>query len=61
MGLKKNSIVDVDGHKYLDVYAQVAPISIGYNHPALIAAAQSPETISALVNRPAIGNFPSST
>lgn len=34
---------------------------MGYNNASLIAAAQSPDMISALVNRPAIGNFPSST
>lgn len=32
---------------------------MGYNNAALLQAAQSPEIISALVNRPAIGNFPS--
>lgn len=32
---------------------------MGYNNPNLIKAAQSPELISALVNRPALGNFPS--
>lgn len=32
---------------------------MGYNNEALIAAAKSPEMLSALVNRPAIGNFPS--
>lgn len=40
-------------------YSQIASIPVGYNNPALIKAAQSPEIISALVNRPAIGNFPS--
>jgi len=54
-----NYIVDVDGNKFLDVYAQIASIAVGYNNPALLRAAQSPEIISALVNRPAIGNFPS--
>jgi 4-aminobutyrate aminotransferase/(S)-3-amino-2-methylpropionate transaminase len=41
-------------------YSQIASIPVGYNNPALIKAAKSPEMISALVNRPAIGNFPSS-
>lgn len=59
--LNTPSIVDVDGNKYLDVYSQIASIPVGYNNAALIQAAQSPEMISALVNRPAIGNFPSST
>lgn len=41
-------------------YSQIASIPVGYNNPALIEAAKSPEVIEALVNRPAIGNFPSS-
>ncbi|KAH7317356.1 4-aminobutyrate aminotransferase [Rhexocercosporidium sp. MPI-PUGE-AT-0058] len=53
-----NYIVDVDGNKYLDVYAQIASIAVGYNNEALIKAAKSPEMITALVNRPATGNFP---
>ncbi|KAF2019917.1 4-aminobutyrate aminotransferase [Aaosphaeria arxii CBS 175.79] len=53
-------IVDIDGNRYLDVYSQIASIPVGYNNAALIAAAQSPDMISALVNRPALGNFPSS-
>lgn len=40
-------------------YSQIASIPVGYNNPALTKAAQSTEMISALVNRPAIGNFPS--
>ncbi|KAL4726264.1 4-aminobutyrate transaminase [Fusarium chlamydosporum] len=54
-----DNIVDVDGNKFLDVYAQIASIPVGYNNSTLIEAAKSPEMISALVNRPAIGNFPS--
>lgn len=54
-----NYIVDVDGNKYLDVYAQIASIPVGYNNTTLIEAAKSPEMASALVNRPAMGNFPS--
>lgn len=54
-----NYIVDVDGNRFLDVYSQIASIPVGYNNKHLIEASRSPEMISALVNRPAIGNFPS--
>lgn len=40
-------------------YAQIASIPIGYNNPHLLKAAGSPEMASALINRPALGNFPS--
>lgn len=53
-----NYIVDVDDNEFLDVYSQIASIPVGYNNSTLITAAKSPEMILALVNRPAIGNFP---
>ena len=40
-------------------YAQIASIPLGYNNPALIKAAQSEEMTNSLINRPALGNFPS--
>lgn len=40
-------------------YAQIASIPIGYNNPHLLKAAATPEMASALINRPALGNFPS--
>lgn len=42
-------------------YAQIASIPIGYNNPRLRAAAKSREMESALINRPALGTFPSHT
>jgi 4-aminobutyrate aminotransferase/(S)-3-amino-2-methylpropionate transaminase len=53
-----NYIVDVDGNTYLDVYAQIASIPLGYNNPALIEVAKSDKMLRAIVDRPAIGNFP---
>jgi 4-aminobutyrate aminotransferase/(S)-3-amino-2-methylpropionate transaminase len=39
-------------------YAQIASIPVGYSNPALLHAATSPQMASAIVNRPALGNFP---
>ena len=40
-------------------YAQIASIPVGYNNPHLQEVATSPEMTSSLINRPALGNFPS--
>lgn len=40
-------------------YAQIASIPVGYNNPHLQKVATSPEMITSLINRPALGNFPS--
>ncbi|KAJ6264038.1 4-aminobutyrate aminotransferase [Drechslerella dactyloides] len=53
-----NYISDNDQNLLLDVYAQIASIPLGYCNPALIKTASSQEMVSALVNRPALGNFP---
>ena len=41
-------------------FAQISSIPLGYNNPALIKVASSPDMFNAIVNRPALGAFPSS-
>lgn len=43
----------------LNSYAQIASIPVGYNNPHLAAAVNTPEMVRAIIDRPALGNFPS--
>ncbi|KAJ5350055.1 Pyridoxal phosphate-dependent transferase major region subdomain 2 [Penicillium brevicompactum] len=51
-----NYIADLDGNKFLDVLLLFPLVT---TTPHLLKAAGSPEMASALINRPALGNFPS--
>ncbi|MCC6557349.1 MAG: aminotransferase class III-fold pyridoxal phosphate-dependent enzyme [Polyangiaceae bacterium] len=44
------SMVDVDGNVFLDMFANFALGALGYNHPALLAAARSEELVRGAVN-----------
>merc|ERR1712227_934565 len=53
-----NYISDIDGNRYLDAFSQISSATLGYNNPAMLEAADSPELKSYMANRPALGYFP---
>ena len=53
-----NYIVDADGNRMLDIFAQIASLPLGYNHPSILEALASPQNASILANRPALGVVP---
>ncbi|VDD88362.1 unnamed protein product [Enterobius vermicularis] len=53
-----NYLVDADNNCLLDMFMQISSLSLGYNHPDLVALLATPRFISATCSRPALGSFP---
>lgn len=55
---KGNYVVDADGNTLLDMFGQIASMSVGYRNEALEGLAKSEDFAIAAMNRPALGVFP---
>ena len=53
-----NYVVDADGNEVLDMYAHIASLPVGYNHPAMLRALSDRANIGLMAHRPALGNNP---
>ena len=53
-----NYVVDADGNRLLDVFAQIASLPLGYNHPKIHEILQDPANTCLMANRPAMGVNP---
>lgn len=55
---KGNYVVDADDNVHLDMFGQIASISVGYRNEDLEKVARTEEFAMAAMNRPALGVFP---
>merc|ERR1719160_873614 len=55
-----NYLVDADGNRMLDMFAHIASIPLGYNHPTMMEVTNSDAMREMTTNRAALGFFPPS-